>query len=73
MIVARFSKEIYDLLFLQKAIITYKKLATIDIEQDEFNWNCRFTDCKYNEERTASEFGNYVIDLMNSKKSNDYN
>lgn len=71
--IVRFSKEIYDLLYLQNAILTYKKIATIDVEHDELNWNCRFTDCKFNEERTASEFGNYVIDLMNSKKINDCN
>ena len=59
------SKELYSKNNILKAIEDYSSLARIAFGQDNSNWLVRFTNCKYDENRTIWEFENYLIELEN--------
>lgn len=49
------------------ALSAYQSIARIELSDDSNYWRCCFTECSYGEERTALEFENYLINLMNCK------
>lgn len=67
------NKELYRYTAIEKAIADYRNLATIHIGDDGKYWNCRFSNCIYGFERTAWEFENYLICVMNcAEDKNDF-
>lgn len=62
-----YSKQIYDSKILIKAAEDFSKIAEISLQDNDENWICVFSCCLYNEELTAKEYSNYVLDLMNNK------
>lgn len=61
----KLSKELYSEKCLRKAMADYSSLAQITIEYDQESWLIQFSNCKYEENRTISEFENYLIELEN--------
>ena len=60
------NKNIFDKQILITAIEEYKYIATITVEETSDYFNLQFDNCEYDEEETAKEFENYLIDLTNS-------
>ena len=63
-----FPKTIYSKGAIIKAIDDYKKLAKIDLSENLEYYICDFADCVIDPERIIKEFGNYLIEIMNSSK-----
>lgn len=63
----RLNKELFALEPITAALSAYQSIARIELSDDSNYWRCCFTECKYGEERTALEFENYLINLMNCK------
>lgn len=63
----KLSKQVFNVAAIETAISAFTGLAKINLVESADYWICSFSDCKYPEMLTASEFENYVIDLMNSK------
>lgn len=61
----KLSKELYSEKCLRKAMADYSSLAQITIEYDQELWLIQFSNCKYEANRTISEFENYLIELEN--------
>ncbi len=61
----KLNKEIYSAEHIQQAVSDYSSLAVIRTEDDSGYFVCSFSACRYDEQRTAKEFVNYVTDLMN--------
>lgn len=60
------SREIYPDQVIAQAVKDYSALASIETYMQEGRTICRFSMCRYNEELTANEFLNYLVDLLNS-------
>ncbi len=58
--------EIYSDESIRKAIQAYCTLAKISIKQKKEQAIITFWHCKYDEDRTAKEFENYLIGIENS-------
>lgn len=58
--------EIYSVETIRKAIQAYCTLAKISIKQKKEQSIIIFWHCKYDEDRTAKEFENYLIGIENS-------
>ena len=58
-------KEIYDREYIEYAIKAYKDLAEIKMRDGKEYIELSFSHCKYEEERTVSEFENYLIGAVN--------
>jgi len=67
MINLRLNKELFVLEQVAAALNAYQDIARIELSDDLNYWTCCFSDCKYGDERTALEFENYLINLMNCK------
>lgn len=65
--ILKMNKQIFDVGLIETAVRAYTNLATIILSENSEYWICSFSDCKYSEALTVSEFENYVIDLMNCK------
>ena len=63
------NKDIYDLTAIKSAIASYSSLARICVEDAPHYYLCQFSHCKYDSARTAQEFCDYVIDLMNCRSN----
>lgn len=61
------NSAIYDEARIIDAVSAYKDLADIKVVKRGDYWECRFRHCLYDEQETAWEFENYIIDLLNSK------
>lgn len=60
------SKEIYPSQTVVQAAADYAALAAIETYEERGRIICRFSQCRYDEELTANEFLNYLVDLLNS-------
>lgn len=69
MITLRLSKEIYSEKSVACAVSAYGKLANMEISEEIDAWTITFSGCKYEENRTAKEFENYLIGAENMKWS----
>ena len=59
-----FDSEIYEKKAIVKAIDEYRRIAQIEIEQNEGYYTCRIIDSfLYDIELVRAEFGNYVLFL----------
>lgn len=58
---------IYDKNAILSGIRAYADLCYIELNRTNKYFICTFLDCKYDEDITAAEFENYVIDIMNCK------
>lgn len=63
----KYDSGIYTYETIRQAIKDYKELAFIVPTRLQNSTVCNFMMTKYDEELTIKEFGNYLIDLMNSK------
>lgn len=63
--VVHLSKEIYPMEEINHVVKEYQKLTHIRVIDREQYWDCIFYACMYDEEQTAAEFENYLIDRMN--------
>lgn len=61
------NKEIFDIAVIQAAVKDYQNIAQITVTDTEAHWICNITNCVCDSNLVASEFENYIIDLMNSK------
>lgn len=59
-------KDIFDKQVIESAREAYRSIASIQINEDPSHWLCTFHDCAFDDEKTAREFENYVIDTMNA-------
>lgn len=66
------NKEIFDIAAIQIAVKDYQNIARITVTDTEAHWNCKITNCICDSNLAASEFENYIIDLMNSKCHETY-
>lgn len=62
----KLSKDIYEVIAIENAILQYKDICTISKTENSEYYILKFNDCIYSEVETINEFENYVIDLMNS-------
>lgn len=65
----KLNKEIYSAEHIQQAVLDYSSLADIRLTEENGYFVCLFSACRYDEQRTAKEFVNYVTDLMNHTNS----
>ena len=61
----RFNPEIYPLRVVLAAAEAYKGLAEIAVSDNSSGITVTLQNCRYEENRTAHEFDNYIISLMN--------
>ena len=59
------NKEIYNLQYINMAILAYKEIADIKITSDDIYFTCIFDNCMYEYAITMREFENYLITLTN--------
>lgn len=65
----KLNKEIYSAPHIRQAAADYSALADISLTEDNGYFICSFSECRFDEQRTAKEFVNYVTDLMNHSAS----
>lgn len=63
----KLNKDIYSNKAITETIKAFQKLATIELAESEQYYICKFSQCRYEKTITMNEFGNYLIDLMNTK------
>ena len=65
-----FHKELFSLMIINKTITAFAHLADISFNETDSHWKVHFENCKFDIEKTASEFENYLIQLefMESKR-----
>ena len=66
--ILKLNKELYTSSSIDRAIIDYSGLAKIKAAEDYMYYYISFHRCKYDVEKTVSEFCNYLIDLQNCKE-----
>ena len=52
---------------MKTAIRDYGRIATIILHDNRDNYLCTFCDCVVDTKRVMHEFGNYLIELMNTQ------
>lgn len=60
------SKEIYSENTIKKAVADYKDFAKMRVSETGSYWNIDFSDFRYDDKQTVSEFENYLIGLENA-------
>lgn len=65
-----YSKAFYSKIVLAAAIKDYKKIAKIKLSEDAEYFKCEFSKCAAATQLVIDEFGNYLIELMNSHGEN---
>ena len=63
----KLSKDVYSSKAIYETIKAFQKIATIECTESEQYYICKFFRCHYETSLTMNEFGNYLIDLMNTK------
>ncbi len=58
-------KEIYQKKNIHQAIVAYRGISDVNLQDQGNYWILQFTNCKYDEARTIREFENYLIGLEN--------
>lgn len=67
--IIKLSSSIYDQKKILESIHDFQELCTISIKyRDDYYCLC-FENCKYDENKTISEFENYLIDLSNVREN----
>ena len=66
MIEAKFNKELYPEQTVKDAAEAFSHLSDIRISYGSLYYLVSFSNCSLDEDQTVAEFGNYLIDLMNS-------
>lgn len=69
MIQLKLKKELYSLSDIRTAQAAYAGICQLEVGENDTHWLCNFSACKYEEQRTIMEFENYLIDLINCKRS----
>lgn len=64
-------KEVYAREALDAAIGAFGALARISVSEDGAYWRCVFEECVHDPQRTADEFENYLLDLLNEGRHGD--
>jgi hypothetical protein len=59
------AKEIYPLSCIEDSCTAYKKLCSIQIYDKDGHYLLRFSNCRFDENKTLREFENYLIQLVN--------
>jgi hypothetical protein len=65
--ILKLSKAIYSEKAIVETIRAFSHLAEIELSVSDDYYICRFSHCRYERTLTMDEFGNYLIDLMNTK------
>lgn len=60
------NKSIYNTGLVTQAIEAFDNLCKIKIVENGNYIECEFSNCVYDEDTTAKEFENYIIDLLNT-------
>ena len=63
----RFSKAVYSSDAINSAIKDYVKIASITYSEVDEYYVCTFSKCITDTDRVIKEFGNYLVELMNSQ------
>lgn len=63
------NKELFELSIIMIGIEAYKCLTNAVVSEADQYWKVDFRNCRYDEQLTADNFENYLIDLMNGAKS----
>ena len=71
MVEIKFNKELYSIRSIHAAAEAFRHLADFSISEDQTYITVTVAHCRYNEDITISEFGNYVIDSMNTANENN--
>lgn len=66
--ILKLNKELYSLNSLNHAVADYSGLAKIRVSEENGYYAVSFSRCKYDTEKTVSEFCNYLIDIQNCKE-----
>ncbi len=66
----KYDLDIYPLEIINIALLDYKDYADIGLIVESNTAIVSFSNCKYGDNLTAKEFGNYLIDLIGSKNGN---
>lgn len=69
MIQLKLKKELYPLSYISTAQAAYAEICQMQVDENDTHWLCNFSACKYEEQRTIMEFENYLINLINCKRS----
>lgn len=59
-----FNKHIYSKEMITLAIKAYSQLADISFSENQYYYECSFSDCLYDIKLTQNEFCNYMISLL---------
>ena len=65
--IQRYASSIYSSEVICRAISDYRKIAKISLSEQKGYFICSFSDCIVDPDKVVSEFGNYLIELMNSR------
>lgn len=65
--ILKLNKDVYTEKAVREAIKAFKNYARIELTSSDQYYVCTFNQCRYNSGLTMDEFGNYLIDLMNTK------
>ena len=60
------TKEIFSKTSLERAMQDYSNLCEFSIAEKADEWEVRFSNCRFDEQRTVNEFENYLIGLENN-------
>ena len=63
----KLNKGIYSEKAITETIRAFSHLAEIELNDSDDYYICRFRQCRYESTLTMDEFGNYLIDLLNTK------
>ena len=66
-----FNKELYSIHSIYAATEAFRHLADFKVSEDQTYIIVAVLHCQYNDDITSSEFGNYVIDSMNTADGNN--
>ena len=71
MAVITFNKELYSIQSVNAAIEAFKNFADFKTSENQSYITVSVVNCRYDENQTVAEFGNYIIDSMNSANGNN--
>ena len=66
-----FNKELYSVQSVHAAVDAFSHLADFKVIDNQTYMIVIVENCRYDEDRTVAEFGNYVIDSMNSNNGHN--
>ncbi len=62
------SDELYPFRLVKQATQAFDQIAHIEVNPSEGRTVCSFSQCLYDDDQTAREFENYLIDLMGTQR-----